>query len=418
MVTAALASSPTVRAARPRRGQIPGGVAAQFSQAGASFVLQLLAVRLLGVDGLGQFAAVYGLVVLGAALNSGFVGDSLTVLPREQDRIRAGLQLWWLALPALFGTVLAIGVGLAGMVNGWLLIFVGLAAAAFLAEDILRRLLMATLSFWRIVVVDMVGLLTTLSTLLLLMAQNTLEMGHLFVALAVGQSVALLAAIALLPVHERVWLPCQGADLLTVAAYGSWRALHHSVRPALLAGVRVGGLALASAAAVGELEAARIYLSPALIVIGGLSSVMLARFAAGRAAPVSAQIRSADRAAAWILAASLLCLAMAFAAEPAVAPLLTGGRFELPALALVGWALFAAANGFSAPYATLAAVRSGQRAVVAVKIVEAMISALAFLFILHFTQEVNWAPIVLSFGAVASGLALRVILVRQARRSS
>ncbi len=46
------------------------------SQAAASFVLQILALRLLGADGLGRSATWYAIIVLATAVSSGFVGDA------------------------------------------------------------------------------------------------------------------------------------------------------------------------------------------------------------------------------------------------------------------------------------------------------------------------------------------------------
>lgn len=59
----------------------PGTVAvvAQVWQALGSFALQVLAARLLGVDGLAVVSLCYGTIILATAVGSGIVGDSLTV---------------------------------------------------------------------------------------------------------------------------------------------------------------------------------------------------------------------------------------------------------------------------------------------------------------------------------------------------
>jgi hypothetical protein len=58
-----------------------GAIAAQGAQALASFVLQIAVARTLGIGGLGAFAILYGVVVLASGTITGFVGDSLVVLP-------------------------------------------------------------------------------------------------------------------------------------------------------------------------------------------------------------------------------------------------------------------------------------------------------------------------------------------------
>jgi len=81
------------RSAKARTaGHASGAIAAQLSQAMASFVLQVIVARTLGAKGLGAFALIYGAIILGTALCTGLVGDSLTVLDRNTPTIRAGLQ--------------------------------------------------------------------------------------------------------------------------------------------------------------------------------------------------------------------------------------------------------------------------------------------------------------------------------------
>lgn len=188
------------------------------------------------------------------------------------------------------------------------------------------------------------------------------------------------------------------------------------MRPALLAGVRIGGLTLATAAAVGQLEAARIYLAPVLILVGGLSTVLMARQAMDRAEHAGEAIVSADRAARRITTAALTVLAVAILGSPLLSPLITGGDFELPKVALVGWSMYAAALGFAAPYGTLAAVRCPQRAVVIVRLVEGVLASAVVALVLFSTEDVMWAPAGLAGCAVLGGVLLRRLLLHEARR--
>lgn len=398
------------------RSQALGGVAAQGTQAASSFVLQILAVRLLGAEGLGVFASIYGVVVLGTAINTGLVGDSLTVLGRHQRGIRAALQTWGLMVPLAFGIMLGVGAWAAGALTAWFAVALSVSTSLFLMEDLLRRLLMANFRFGRIVLVDVCGLTASCLTLVVIATVSTLEVGHFFVALAVGQGLALFVALTVLPAPERWWAPIRSADLGTVARYGSWRAVQASIKPALLAFVRIAGLGFVGAAAVGQLEASRVYLSPVLIVIGGLSTVMLARFAARKGEGLDELIRAADRSAAWISGLSLLPVGAALVLEPVAAPLLTGGDFALPLIALVGWGVYAVATGFTAPYSTLAAVRGSQRTVVGVRMAESAVAACVVLLVLWWSSTITWAPLLLGIGSGVGGLWLRAILKRQVER--
>src|SRR3954462_5201774 len=105
--------------------RVAGAVGAQLSQALASFALQVLAARLLGASGLGTFALLYGAIVIGTALCTGLVGDSLTVLDRSPPRIRAGLQ-------TLCGLVSAAAGAVAGLLT-WTTHVLSPGAAALFA---------------------------------------------------------------------------------------------------------------------------------------------------------------------------------------------------------------------------------------------------------------------------------------------
>ena len=136
-------------------GKALGAISGQLSQALSSFVLQLLAARLLGASGLGEFALAYSVIMMSTAIGSGMVGDSLTILDRHQPALRAALQSWGLLVPVATGVVSAIAVILTGLMPLEPGILFGLALAAFLVETTMRRLLMASMRFWSLVIVDL-----------------------------------------------------------------------------------------------------------------------------------------------------------------------------------------------------------------------------------------------------------------------
>lgn len=389
-----------------------GGVTAQASQALASFTLQLLAVRLLGLDGLGRFATAYALIVVATALVTGFVGDSLTVLDRRDPRIRAGLQVWWLGLSFFAGVVLAVALGATGFVVWSTALVFGVATTIFVLEDTLRRLLMAGLAFWRIVLVDLAGLLVVVGAIVLAgMVVGDLGLIHFFGALGLGQLAALLLAVLLLPAEERHFAPMAHADLKSITVYGSWRSVQLTAKPALLAGVRILGITLVSAAAVGELEAARIYLSPAMIVVTGLTSVLFAGYAANREAPLRTLLTRGDRAVTRLVLGVVGLTSVALVSLPWAGPIITDGEYELSILAILGWAAFATATAATSPYSALAGVRGRQPVVVAIRLTESFISLLIVASLLMAGASILWVPLVLAGGVLGGGLVLRVVVL-------
>src|SRR4051794_7583590 len=95
-----------------RRRSAAGAVVAQFSQAAASFLLTVAAARYLGSAEFGVLALLVGALVLGTAVMTGFVGDSLTVLDRYDARIRTALELWCVCIATglmVVGAVLVVG---------------------------------------------------------------------------------------------------------------------------------------------------------------------------------------------------------------------------------------------------------------------------------------------------------------------
>lgn len=404
------ASAPT--STRRRGARALGGVSAQASQALASFALQILAARLLGLEGLGRFATIYALVVLATAVVTGFVGDSLTVLDRSHPRVRAGLQVWWLGLSFGTGAGLGLGLGLTGFVAPVTALVVGVATTVFVLEDTLRRLLMAGLAFWRIVLVDLAGLVVAVGVVLAVAGgSGDLRLVHFFAALAAAQTLALGVAVLLLPAHERRLAPFRGADLKSVAAYGSWRSAQLAVKPGLLAGVRVLGVALVSAAAVGELEAARIYLSPTMIMISGLTSVLFAGYAANRRASLATLLREGDRAVARLVLGVSVLTAAAILALPWLGPVITGGDYELSIVAILGWAAFAASAAATSPYGALAGVRGRQSIVMTLRLGESLLSLLVVLVLLLAGASILWIPLVLAAGVLAEGVVLRTLVL-------
>lgn len=314
------------------------------------------------------------------------------------------------------GLVLCLGVWFLGLADGRTAVACGVATTFFLCEDIVRRTLMATMRFWHIVATDLVVLAVSLSWIVVVHASGmTIDLTQLFLAMACGQAAGVVVGVALLPRAERELVSWAGASWGHVARYGSWRALQQLVRPTSLAGLRLGVITIVSLAAAGELEAARIYMAPAMIVVGGVSTFLFASYASERrTASRGDQLRTVDRNVAMLVIVVTLLCGAAVSVKPWLAPLLTDGQYDLSVTAVVSWAVFAAAVAMSTPYGQMAAVRGHHVAVFVIRSVDALVSLTVLLLLLHLDMSVGLAPLVLAIGSVAGGLSMRWFVKRAA----
>jgi O-antigen/teichoic acid export membrane protein len=227
-----------------------------------------------------------------------------------------------------------------------------------------------------------------------------------------------VVAWKLVPAAERPRGPWRRPALAVVASFGAWRAASQAVRPALLTLLRVFVVALAGAAAYGPLEAARVYTAPTLVLVAGLGSFLLPYFASLRPRGPATGLRTADRAAAGLaLAVGVIGLAGVLAL-PWLGPLLTGGGYDVPVGAVVGWALYAVAGAVLLPYSGLAAVHGGQRQVLVLRGLEFAVLGLALLVVALGDGGIVWVPLVLAVGPVLAAAAVRQSVVLPIVRSA
>jgi len=410
------------------RAPAPGGVAAQGTQAVGSFVIQFATARILGLDALVTFGVCYSLIVLATAISSGFVGDSLTVLDRADPKIRSALQAWAGGIALGSAVACATVAYLVGFLSGAEAVFFGLATAAFVVEDLVRRLLMATLDFWRIVIVDLVALAGSLSVFVVV---DDLVFVHVLAALVVGQTLAFAVGVALLPASERHGAGWTPGGIGAVASFGVWRSMQQAVRAGTMAAMRVVLLLAVTTTAVGRLELARIYVAPAALGVAGIGSYLFASYA-GRKGSAADLLARADRAVLRLLVMVGIVGGIAVAAVPILGPLFTpsdvdagtassaanDGVAGLSAVAAASWAAFAATSAAVMPYGQLAAIQGSQRAVFALRVVESVLSLGFMLLVVEVTGSVNLAPAALAFCAIPTGISIRrYLLLPEARRT-
>jgi O-antigen/teichoic acid export membrane protein len=406
------------RLARLLGRRATAAVLGQGTQALAGLALQVAAARLLGAGGLAVFALVYGALVLGTAVCSGLVGDSLTVLDRADRGTRAGLHVWTALVSTGVGLAGAAAALVSGLVPVWAGLLLGPACAAFVVEDTLRRLLMATGRYRALPAVDLTSLAGALAALGVAGLTGGVTLASFVVALLVGQASAAAVAWARVPAEERPRGPWRRPDLRGVASFGVWRAAAQTVRPGSLTLLRVIVVAAAGTAAYGPLEAARVYTAPTLTLLAGIGSFLLPHFVGLRARPMAESLRVADRAAAGLAAGVGAVGVAGLLVLPWLGPALTGGDYAVPAAAVAGWSAYAVAGAVLLPYSSLASVHGGQRRVLALRALEfGALGAVAVLVVLV-PAGVAWTPLALALGPVLAALAVRQRVVVPMTRTS
>ncbi len=401
-------------AAAPARSAMTGAIVAQLSQAVGSFLLQVLAARILGREGLAQFALLYGLVVVGTAASTGLVGDALTVLDRHASHVRAGLQWWAARVVLVAAAALALVVLAVGELDAVDALWFALATGTFLLEDLVRRLLMASMRFWSIVMVDLVVLVGSLGVVAAVhLGPGTVTLQTFLVAMVVGQCAAGAVGWTMLPRADRRWVRGVTPDRAIVWRYGSWRALQHGIRPVALAVVRVVAIAVIGFAAYGEVEAARLFVAPAILAVNGASNYLFASFATSSSASTPELLRRADRGVVALLATSVALGGAAVAALPLLGDIVSAGAFGISALAVAGWSAFAAATAAITPYGVLAAVRVPQAKVFAIRVVETVVSIGLVWMVLASGAEGWTIPVVLGACSALAGWAIRASIVAE-----
>jgi O-antigen/teichoic acid export membrane protein len=389
-----------------------GAVAGQVTQAVAGLVLQVAAARFLGAAGLATFSLVYGAVVLVTAVTSGMVGDSLTVLDRHESGTRAGLHVWAVLVSVGAGVGGAVLAAATSLLTPGAAVVLAVAVTAFVLEDTLRRLLMATSRYWSLPAVDVTSLVLSVGALVVCALAGPLTLTSFLWALVVGQTGAAVVAYRCAPAGERPRGPWRSADLAGVWSFGIWRAAGQTVRPGLLTALRLVVVGLAGAAAYGPLEVARVYTAPTLVLVQGLGSFLLPHYVATRDRSPRRALRAADGAALGLAGAVAAITVVAVALRPVAEPLLTGGDYAVPLLAVAGWGAYAVAGAFLLPYSGLATVHRRQRRVLVFRLLEFAALGVVVLLTLLVPAGQRWAPLALAVGPLLAAAGVRQAVLR------
>jgi len=375
-----------------------GGIAAQGMAAAASLLLQVVAARSLGAAGYGRFTILIAGLLLLTGLHGGLVGDTRTVLDRSDPAIRDALATCQLAFVVAATAIAAIGAWAFDLTSGRGAVLFGALTAAWLFEDAGRRLFMARLEFWRLVVNDTVYLAVTAAALVLLRLQAgevTLEI--LLASMTIGAVASVIDAAWAIPNDELRFGRATGEGLRSMARFAVWRSAHAGIRPLATLLLRTIVSAVASAAALGRLEAARLAAAPVMILINGWSSVLLPRFSLlHRDSPEASDPIAVTTS--LLVAACVGYGAIVTAGADILMPLLTGGDLEVDRWAVAGWSLFAVAFAAGIPAGTSLLARQQSRIVFRLRVLDSAVG-LAVAAVLVAWLGPSSAPYGLAVGA-------------------
>lgn len=394
-----------------RRGLSVGTAAfAQATQALTSLGLAMLAARLLGLEALGEFSIIYGGMVLAAALTSGFVGDTLTVLDRSDPSIRGGLAAWTVLIVVAVSATATSAAWITNFLGPVNAILFGVATACFMLEDLVRRQHMACMTFARLIWIDSLVFVVSIGVVVGGVLNNDVSLTLFLAALCIGQLVGASFGWLIVPrtEHHRMGRPVAWA---AVARYGAWRAAQQGLRPGLQTSMKITVTAFISLAAAGLLESARIYAAPAMILTGGIFSFMFPYLAKGRSMPLSQQLRQTDRAVLRVVLITLFCSVVALVALPWAGPMVTG---TLPsAVAICGWLAYTLTVGAATPYGLLAAVREYPRQVFTIRSMDTVLSFGLVMVVVVTGADYRWVPWAAALGSAAGGVLLRRLVLRR-----
>lgn len=405
------------RVVRLLRSRAAGAAVAQVWQAVGSFGLQIVAAWTLGPVGLGLISLSLGVVVLTTALASGMIGDSLVILDRSKPAVRGALQAWALLLGAVTGVVAAVTMGLTVLTPTQALLFAG-ALVAFQFEELVRRVFMGLMQFWRLVILDTVAVLLALAIIATFALTGTITVEAFFGALLIGQLAGIAVGIVLLPPGERVWAPLRGSDFGPVAAFGAWRGAQVAVPQLMLTLSRVQVIAFAGGAALGLVEGARIFVAPVLLVVQGLGSYLLSSYVRDQQLTVPALRTRAWRASLMMMAGALGFGALVVLAAPYLGHLVSGPSFVIDRLTVAGWVCYVIASASFQPFASLAAVKGRQRRVFTCRLIDAAFAVILLTSLLAAGVSAAWTPFVLATGLVFGGLLVRQFVLAPLTKSS
>jgi hypothetical protein len=97
----------------------------------------------------------------------------------------------------------------------------------------------------------------------------------------------------------------------------------------------------------------------------------------------------------------------------------TAGQYEVSAVAVFGWAVYAAATASIMPYASLAAVRGKQATVMVYRLLEAAVALFGVAVLIAFSKSTAaLVPYAMALGSFVGGASVRAFVLMPLRSSA
>jgi hypothetical protein len=289
----------------------------------------------------------------------------------------------------------------------------GLMVALWITEEAGRRLFMARLEFWQLVLNDSIYVVASLASVVALRAAvGSMSLDVFLGGMALGAAAAITVAVVQSPREELRRAPVRGSAVREVTAFGTWRSAQAGIRPLALLVMRVLVAAFASRAALGRVEAARLLLAPAITFVGGAGSFLLSMYSEDERGRRRSHTLSIRAAVSLLVGAVCLYGLVALVFTHPLSMFLTAGSFNVNRVAVAGWALFAAGFGAGLPASFAAIARRQSREVFLIRVFDSGVG-LALVVPLVLFHMTSLAPMALAFGMFIGA----VLLTRLAARS-
>lgn len=349
-------------------------VLTQFIVAGSSAVLQIIVARRLGAAALGNYSIFLSLLITVNALQSGWLGDSLTVLERFDPQIRAALFRSQWAIIALSGFVGFAFSELLGVGDVKVSLLCAFAVVVWCIEETGRRIMMARLEFWQLLINDGTYAFAALAFAAAIGRAGRLTLSWIVLSMAVGSLAAIVAAAIQIPRNE--WTKGEvdqsSEGMRTLARFAAWRSGQAGLRPLGLLLVRVAIVLYTSRALLGQIEAARLLMAPAMTLVAGIGVFLLPVYARGERLGGEARRRNPPGQVLVVLGVvtALYGLFAAVFAEP-MTRLLTSGSVPPSRVAVFAWVVWTI--GYASPHGNLAVARKMSREVFIIRALDTVI---------------------------------------------
>ena len=388
-------------------------MASQVTASTGTLALQVLAAHSLGAAGYGTFALLLAVLVVVTAVQTSWVGDSLTVLDRFDPQVRGSLLFTHFVLALAILLASALTVLLLDVAGPALALLFGAMAMVWVCEEACRRILMARLEFWRLTLCDAVFAAMSLTVILSITALGQRPSLSIFVTgMLIGGGAALAVAVLQIPAEEFRWVRPTGVGLREVTSFAAWRSAQAALRPLALLLTRVVIVALASRAVLGSVEAARLLVAPAFTFTAGISSFLLPTYSAeARDARKPLLSMRATVSSLVLVVTTIGILAVIFV--DTLGRLLTNGDFPIERLTVAGWAAYAIAFSAGLAPSNALVARRRSRYVFILRAVE-----LAVGLVLVCAVAASGRPGLAPFALTAGGVVGAVVLYRAHRAYS